>query len=571
MAIAEGYDGEFGVVKVFEKEERDQLLGQTGFYGMPGFSKRKTPKKAAPKPAKDKPAGRSDGHGDTPRTDDSPTRDSGVASDDPLGSLNVEQRRAAERREGPVLVVAGPGTGKTRTLVARITHLIERGIVSPEEVLAISFTNQAAEELESRLEKSAGSSDERPFVTTFHGFGLWVLREYSGREVAVLDDEERRALAKAAMGSDAKKREVEALIDAVSLAKQSCDPAAHFPEDSPQRAAFMRYEALLAEQGKLDVDDLVLKAYEHIATCPDTARELRSRFKSVSVDEYQDINDVQAAFVKLITQDGAGLFAIGDKDQAIYGFRGARPEHFDAFESDFRGAARLGLSATYRLSRPVRDVAEAVLKPAVSLRTEKAGAKVEVVSCPTADSEAEQIVVRIEQLVGGTSHFSLDSGRGDAGEAWQIGFGDIAILSRMKRQQAPIVKALQRSGIPFRQVAEDEPHDPRSEKVAVMTMHASKGREFEVVFLTGVEPRLVPLEMPGLDTDPEEERRLLYVAVTRAVRLLVMSHAEKRVLFGTPLPGGPSPFIATLPGHAVSRRKAELPDKKPGSGQLSLF
>ena len=195
----------------------------------------------------------------------------------------------------------------------------------------------------------------------------------------------------------------------------------------------------------------------------------------------------------------------------------------------------------------------------------------ERVACPTVKSEAEQIVVRIEQIVGGTSLFAVDSGRGESEEEWQVGFGDIAVLTRMKRQQGPLLEALERSGIPVRVVAEDEPHDPRSEKVALMTMHAAKGREFDVVFVTGVEPGLMPLALEGLSGDSEEERRLLYVAITRGKQLVVISYAKNRALFGKPLPGGPSPFIANLPPKAVRRIIPTLPQKKPGKSQLSLF
>ena len=185
--------------------------------------------------------------------------------------------------------------------------------------------------------------------------------------------------------------------------------------------------------------------------------------------------------------------------------------------------------------------------------------------------EAEQIVVRIERLLGGTSHFAIDSGRGRESEVDNLGFGDVAVLTRTKHQHAAIVGALTRSGIPYRQIAEDEPHDPRSQKVAVMTLHASKGREFEVVFVAGAERGLLPLEVEGLRCDPEEERRLLYVGVTRARSVCVLSHARKRMLFGKTLPGEVSPFLRRLPRSAVLRATASLPEKAPPSPQLDLF
>jgi superfamily I DNA/RNA helicase len=196
---------------------------------------------------------------------------------------------------------------------------------------------------------------------------------------------------------------------------------------------------------------------------------------------------------------------------------------------------------------------------------------VELVACPTPASEAEQILVRIERLVGGSSYFAVDTGRGSDAEESGIGFGDIAVLTRTKAQRREILAALDRSGIPCRAVGEDEPHDPRSQKVALMTMHAAKGRELAVVFVAGVEPGLLPLELEGRPVDLAEERRLLYVACTRARRLLVLSHAARRNLWGKRLPGGPSPFLDALPADAVVRTQPELPARRPRSTQLDLF
>jgi DNA helicase-2/ATP-dependent DNA helicase PcrA len=219
----------------------------------------------------------------------------------------------------------------------------------------------------------------------------------------------------------------------------------------------------------------------------------------------------------------------------------------------------------------VLATARSVIEEPGELRARTDGPKVELVACPTAASEAEQILVRLERIVGGTSYFAVDSGRGDDAELGDVGFGDVAVLLRTKAQRREILEALGRSAIPCRAVGEDEPHDPRSEKVAVMTMHAAKGREFEVVFVAGVEPGLVPLELEGRDTDPDEERRLLYVALTRARRLLVLSHAAVRNLWGKRLPGGPSPFLARLSADAVLRVQPSLPAGRPEDKQLSFF
>jgi ATP-dependent exoDNAse (exonuclease V) beta subunit len=195
---------------------------------------------------------------------------------------------------------------------------------------------------------------------------------------------------------------------------------------------------------------------------------------------------------------------------------------------------------------------------------------VELVECPSPESEAEQVLVRLEKIVGGTSHYALETGRGGEAELPEVGFGDIAVLARTRTQRQRILEALGRSAVPCRSVGEDEPHDPRSEKVAVMTMHAAKGREFEVVFVTGLEEGLVPLHREEFSTDEAEERRLLYVAMTRARRLLVLSHTRARTMWGRRLPGRPSPFLDRLP-PAVIRSSPTLPRRHPPDHQLRLF
>jgi DNA helicase-2/ATP-dependent DNA helicase PcrA len=470
------------------------------------------------------------------------------------------------------LIVAGPGSGKTRTLVSRIAHQLHRGVVEPEQVLAISFTNQASDELRERIARALpNASNGEPLVTTFHGLGVRLLTELQGTAPTVVDDDDRLAIVRRCLPAQAKDREVADLLGQISLAKQSPDPRAVIADDEELTTAFHRYESELAERGVIDVDDLVLGAYLALESDAAFTARIRERFRSVSVDEYQDVNDVQATLLALLWPTGEELCAIGDPQQAIYGFRGARPGHFDRFAEAYPGAALVELETSYRLTRQILAAARSIVDEPGELRARIDGPRVELVACPTAASEAEQILVRLERIVGGTSYFAVDSGRGDEAELGDVGFGEMAVLVRTKAQRKEILEALGRSAIPCRAVGEDEPHDPRSEKVAVMTMHAAKGREFEVVFVAGVEPGLLPLEIQGRETDSAEERRLLYVALTRAKRLLVISHAAKRTLWGKRLPGGPSPFLAGLPAHVVQRVKPELPRERPERKQLSFF
>jgi DNA helicase-2/ATP-dependent DNA helicase PcrA len=559
LEIAAGYDGEFGTVQIFEPGEREALSGQLSFFPTGKAAPSKADKKVSVKPTRKT----------TPRP---PVRRRSATSDDPLAALDQHQRRAVEATAGPLLIVAGPGTGKTRTLVTRIAHQVRTGAVRPDQVLAIAFTNQAADELTARVrDQVPGATDAAPIVTTFHGLGLRLLAELTGAHPEVLDEDGRMEVVRRAAGEGTATRDARALLDRISLSKQSGDPWQVLSDEPELLPVISRYQDLLEESGAVDVDDLVLRPCQLLQTDPAAASRLAERWACVSVDEYQDVNDVQAALVHLLSPGGANLCAIGDPDQAIYGFRGAMPGHFVRFADTYPGTDTVRLETSYRLTAEIAAAAGAVVDASAALHTTGHGPPVEVIACATPDSEAEQLVVRLERIIGGSSYFAVDSGRGDEAELEAVGFGDVAVLCRTKAQRRQILEALGRSGIPCHSVGEDEPHDPRSQNVAVMTMHAAKGREFEVVFVTGVEQGLVPLDREGFTTDPDEERRLLYVAMTRARRLLVLSWAARRTLWGQRLPGAPSPLLARLPEQGVVRSSPKLPRAKTASRQMRLF
>jgi DNA helicase-2/ATP-dependent DNA helicase PcrA len=398
-----------------------------------------------------------------------------------------------------------------------------------------------------------------------------LLTEMSGVQPEVIDDDQRIHLVRLAAGGDMSDREARALIGRISLAKQSCDPWHVLNGERQMLPVMSRYQDLLDQRRAVDVDDLVLRPYQLLATDPMAADRLAQWWGSVCVDEYQDVNDVQAELIRLLSPDGTTLCVIGDPNQAIYGFRGARPGHFNRFTDGYPDTTHVRLTTSYRLTAEVLATAQAVVGDLGDVHAATTGPNVEIVPCPTPASEAEQIVVRLERIIGGSSTFAVTSGRGDDAEIAGVGFGDVAVLGRTKVQLGQILEALGRSGIPCHAVGEDQPHDPRSQKVAVMTMHAAKGREFEIVFVAGVEQGLLPLEREGLLTDAAEERRLLYVAMTRARRMLVLSHVARRTLWGRRLPGKPSPFIEDLPETCVKRPKPSMPKRSPPSNQMRLF
>ena len=407
--------------------------------------------------------------------------------------LNDQQRAAVLCTDAPLVIVAGPGTGKTRTLTVRIAHLIlEKGAV-PEAILAITFTNKAAGEMKARLETILGAEvANRVTVKTFHAFGALLLREHAARldlslDFAILTDEDRLALLKQAC-PELKQAEADACLVQIAAAKaQRLKPLADMESplkrtdaniaqpasaDLATQAAVStaaladihrRYEAALRENNAVDFDDLILMPIRLFEAHPGILAAVQARYHWISVDEYQDVNQAQYRLLRLLTSGGANLCVIGDPDQAIYGFRGADRRYFLQFEQDYPGAVTLHLSHNYRSTQMILDAATQVIaknadRQAFEILADFADeVKLDVHRAPTDKAEAEYIVHQIEQMVGGTSYFSLDSGRA-SGEtpAAARSFADFTVLYRLSAQGRLLSEAFDRSGIPY-QTAGDAP------------------------------------------------------------------------------------------------------------------
>jgi superfamily I DNA/RNA helicase len=565
-----------------------------------------------------------------------------------LDGLDPEQRAAATA-DGPLLIIAGPGSGKTRTLTYRIAHLVaERGLPAAG-FLAITFTRRAAQELQDRLAALCPPAESQPVVTTFHGLGLRILREHH-----------------AAAGLPARFRVAdEAVLLQVATELAGSDRDARKLIADPDRRPDLR--RALTERELIDFDGLIELPAALLRAQPEIAAALRARWPRVSVDEYQDIDPVQYELLRLISGDGTGLTAIGDPDQAIYGFRGADVGIFGRFAADFPGATTVELTRNYRSNRAIvtaagQAIAPSTLVPGRTAVAARGGPAGVVTLDEAADEHAEAgwIAATIDQLLGGTSFNSLDSGRADGHEHGKIGLADIAVLYRTDAQATPIAQALTRAGLPYQKrshdrlarrpgvadvvrelrLLEDSPGevaglvaaavrslarargerdatvtdiraagellmplarrcgadrerflaeiavgaetdalDPRAEAVTLLTLHGAKGLEYDVVFLAGCERGLLPLRLPGggplSDEDAAEERRLLFVGLTRARERLLLSYAARRARNGTDLNGtaassGRSPFLAALtpapPGLTAARK-----GRRPADRQLRLL
>ncbi|WP_239679582.1 UvrD-helicase domain-containing protein [Natronosporangium hydrolyticum] len=422
-----GFDGEYGVIRLFDEREVAPGVGRGGPPPEALFELA-----APPKPT---PAVRF-----APQVSRAIDAPSGVASEPVLAGmeevgtglldrLDAMQRVAASAPGGPLLVVAGPGTGKTRTLTHRIAYLCAELGVSPDQCLAITFTRRAAGELGERLAGLLGEVAEGVTVATFHALGLTILREQpaaaglsGGFRVA---DEPEQAALRAEAGED--------------------DEA---------------YRKLLRAQNLVEVDELVGTALAVLRGEPALAESYRRRWPWLFVDEYQDVDADQYALLRELSPADGNLYAIGDPDQSIYSFRGAEVEFFLRFAEDFTDARVVRLSRNYRSAPPIIAAAVQAIAPTTLVRERRLEPARLLPDAPllgryqagSAADEAQFVARTVDALVGGVSHRSLDAGgrgglsaRSATGE---VSFADIAVLYRTDAQAGPVLDALQRAGIP---------------------------------------------------------------------------------------------------------------------------
>jgi len=373
----------------------------------------------------------------------------------PLAGLDRDQAKAAAIVDGPLLILAGPGTGKTRTLTHRVAYLVRQRGVAPEQCLAITFTRRAAEEMTRRLARLLPETAARLTVTTFHGLGLQLLRAHGERlgladGFRVASEAERRTALAADL--EISERLAQRRLADLSRCKRTGDRPA---PGSELATACSGYAALLAERGWVDFDDLVCRAVDLLEANTDLADHYRDRFRWIAIDEYQDIDAQQYRLVRLLAPPDGNLCAIGDPDQAIYSFRGADVGFFLRFQQDYPQAATVHLTRNYRSSATIVEAAGQVIAPTtlVADRTLAAVAtdttRLTLHAAATEQAEAEFVVASLERLLGGHTFFSLDSGRSRGGEDHGYGFADFAVLYRTEAVGDTVAAALARSGLPF--------------------------------------------------------------------------------------------------------------------------
>jgi ATP-dependent DNA helicase UvrD/PcrA len=536
-----GYDGEYGVIRLFQPQELARAGALFDMLAPPGNAINNDANRlAAPQtrdhttphavagqePALIAPPAASQAAPRTTESSQPPPPGPGGGS--VLDGLDPDQLAAA-RAPAPLMIIAGPGTGKTRTLTHRIASAVAEHAVPPGQCLALTFTRRAAAEMKERLAGLVPEHAGRLTVSTFHGLGLVILREHAPAlgltaNFTVADDKARLAAAAEETGSEADGRRL--------LAAVATDPG--------QRAMFAK---VLAARDMVDFDGLIDLPVLLLRDDPGLAACLRKRWPHISVDEYQDIDARQYELLRLLAASGSGLTVIGDPDQAIYGFRGADVGFFLRFGQDYPRARTIQLTSNYRsapaiIKGALQAVAPATLVPGRVLHPAgRAAAPGKIVVHEAADEhmEAAWIAATIDRLLGGASFHSLDSGRADGHAGGRTGLADIAVLYRTDAQAGPLIQGLTRAGLP------------------------SQKRSHDLLTRRALVPEIVA-EMRLADGGP---------GVSVADRL---ARAVHRLAARAPAPGGPASGWDLAGGHAArtGRESESWPARGGGLGAQAV-
>ena len=376
-----------------------------------------------------------------------------------LKDLNDRQLEAAETLTGPLLIVAGAGSGKTRALTYRIANLIAKKMAQPWQILAVTFTNKAANEMKTRIEKLLKSNFDlgtknHPMIGTFHSICARILRKHFdkfGREKSfviydTVDQESimKRIIKEQQIDDDRVKPRI--VLGMISKFKNNLQSASDFRKKASNffekqvATLFEEYEKRLIENNALDFDDLLLYTVQLLKKNKDVLEEYQEKWRYINVDEYQDTNHAQYTLTKLLADKYRNLCVIGDSDQSIYSFRGADISNILDFEKDYPEAKIIKLEQNYRSTQTILDAADSIIdknknRPKKKMWTEsKGGDLIEVIHASTEHDEAETVAKQIEDLMAEK----------------KVPFRDIVILYRTNAQSRVIEEALLRFGIPYK-------------------------------------------------------------------------------------------------------------------------
>jgi uncharacterized protein (TIGR00375 family) len=677
IIIKEGYDGEYGIIKVFDDGEIEKFLSRKILYTSDSqknvirkqrqlfdfdiieFKKLKENYKV---------------NNEIQQVNESDEKY-------PYG-LTRQQYEAICHSDGPSLIIAGPGTGKTRTLAYKVSHLIDEKNINPENILVITFTNKACDEIKDRLSSILGNETSNNInIYTFHGFGYKIINEnidITGRKknFSIISETEKTEILKSL---NIPYQNITKIVNSLSEFKQKILHVENINltdfkgENNFINELVGNYDDELLNINAFDLDDLLRIPVLLFKNHESLLDKNQQKYKYVLVDEYQDVNEAQYYLLMLLVAKNRNITAIGDPNQSIYGFRGANVTFIQRFKDDFPDAAIFNLTQSFRCTNKILKASQNIVKTKISgfqfsLSGISEGVKINISQQPTDKSEAEFIARTIENMIGGTRFFSIDSNLAHGHEEFNIkGFSDFAVLARTKYQLKTIAKAFNDHAIPYRLIGEnellnskfvnkliyilkaflkkeiffksekhdlsidlknipdlplnelivfitekylnsykeEEPdiyqliiskakdynndingflnslilgteadlYDYNTEFVPLMTLHASKGLEFQCVFIAGCEDGLIPYNIfSNYNFNEEEEKRLLYVGMTRAKNYLYLTYANKRFYRNIELSLTRSRFLDKIEKdlYKIEKQKAKVTKKTDGI-QLKLF
>ncbi len=653
VIIDEGYDGEFGRIKVFSSEEISTFSGTNLFTSI---KDEKPLKKKSPETSIKFDIQAFQSLLSKPRPGPSPKTKKPVTE---KKETSNEQRLGIEHSEGPCMIIAGPGAGKTRILTERICHLVKNKNINPENILAITFSNKAAEEMRNRVHVKMPSVKIN--ISTFHAFGLSILKEHHDKierpeKFTIISNEEKREMI---ISFTNNKRGLNRKLTEIEVYKQGI-----LKNEKP--ALFNDYEKELRARGSVDLSDLIYLPVQIFQSHPEVLKEYRDRYQWILADEDQDINSRQYEMLILLGGGNPNLFVIGDPDQSIYGFRGSDIFFIDKIQKDLKEIEVINLSKSYRCPDNILKAAGQILNKNKYLVGIPENRKIHIQKSETDKSEADWIAAQIEKMMGGVRSFSIDSGISDGQVYDDINsFSDFAVLCRTMAMFKPIVKAFEDHGVAYQVIGtetfyEREPvksvvnifrriyfskknntpppdyevlhliqemitgsekisdifklmvkynpiptedskrliklsgiydndyekffnnislrkgvddYDNKSEAVSLMTIHASKGLEFNAVFIPGCEQGMIPFELFGKknNNELEEEERLFYVGITRTLNYLYLSHAKKRNFRGKILRQKRSAFLDRVQKQLLHHGKRQTKAVRSDDIQMDLF
>ena len=580
--------------------------------------------------------------------------------------LNPSQLEAVTFANGPLLVLAGAGSGKTRALTYRAANLIVNHNIPQDGILLLTFTNKAAGEMQQRLQNLI--SHTLPFAGTFHSFSAKILRKYAhllgyGHNFVIYDDQDQLDLVKQIsknLGLTPKEFRPRSLLTQISNAKNELIT----PQDYYSIAngyfqetvadVYRNYQQHLKDANALDFDDLLLKTLELLQTQPQVLESLQQKFQYVLVDEYQDTNKAQYLIAKLLAAKHKNINAVGDASQSIYRWRGADYRNLEYLQKDFPDITTIKLEQNYRSTQTILDAATNVIQkntshPVLALWTEQGtGDPITLFEAADQTDEAAYITNRLRltpedtksailyrtnaqsraleealiragipyQLVGGTKFYQRKEIKDIlAYLRLVINRGDLVSFERAQKNgkrrlqkllafldkkdltnTAPIeifdqvleastyldkydknieedqnrldnIKELRSVSSQFDTLTEflenvalvedntlkkEAQNQKEAARTTLMTIHSAKGLEFDQVFVVGLEEGLFPHSRSLLEpAELEEERRLCYVALTRAKKTLYLTYAKNRVYYGGGGAGIVSRFVGEIPGHLL--------------------